>query len=322
MDRYYPGLRMRARGSLPADIQTQMSDRRNRRSRVLVGLILLGGFLVQCQQALRDQSAETPQVLVKGPAGVGDKVAFASPAPEQPRATETLEQRAARDPVGFIEDALEQYDRTVRDYTCTFTKQELVGGSLTKEQVMRAMFREKPFSVRLEWTRNADKCERVLYVADRWIEKGQQMAVVEPGWLARTFVSHVLRPIHGPDAKKSSRRTLDQFGLRNSLSLTLKYIKRAEELGKLDFSYQGKGEVDRRESLVFERRLPYTGEDGPWPDRVLVVHIDKELMLPLLCLCYADDEKQVLLGKYMTTDIKLNVNLSDTTFSKEGMGIQ
>ena len=302
-------------------VNTEASDRRNRRIRVLVGLILLGGFLIQCQQAISEKSDATFSAAVKGQAKPGPRVALAALASGKPMALESIEEQAARDPITFLEAALEKYDRTVRDYTCTFTKQELVGGRLTKEQVIEAMFREKPFSVRFKWTRNADKCDRVLYVTDRWVEDGRQMAVVEPGPIARLFVSHVMRPIHGKDARKSSRRTIDQFGLRNALTLTLKYCRAAEKQGSLHFSYQGKSEVNQRETLVFERRLPYAGEDGFWPDRVLVVHIDKELLLPTLCLCYADDEKKVLLGKYMNTDIKLNANLADSVFTKHGMGI-
>jgi hypothetical protein len=233
---------------------------------------------------------------------------------------EGLEAFAARDPIGFFEFALDRYDRSVRDYTCVFTKQESIGGKLSNEQVMKAMFCEKPFSVRLEWVKNPDKCERVLYVADRWVDQGRQMAVVEPGPIARLFVKYVMRPIHGKDAKKSSRRTIDQFGLRNSLALVLKYCRMAQQQNMLKFEHVGAGQVNGRETLVFERRLPYTTEDGIWPDRVLVVHIDKELLLPTLCVAYADEKKQELLGKYMMTDVKLNPSLPDSVFTKTGMG--
>ena len=69
-----------------------------------------------------------------------------------------LEQRAAKDPMGFFEYCLERYDRSIRDYTCTFAKQELLGRKLSTEQVMNVSFREKPFSVRMEWVKNEDKC--------------------------------------------------------------------------------------------------------------------------------------------------------------------
>ncbi len=293
----------------------------NRRMRVLVGLILFGGLVFQCQRALLSGPSAVTSVAVQGPSRTGPSVAYASIQDRPPVAAESLEQLASRDPIGFLESALDRYDRSVRDYTCTFTKQELVGGEMTSEQVMKAMFREKPFSVRLEWVRNPDKCARVLYVADKWTKEGQQLAVVEPGAIARLFVPYVMRPIHGADAVKSSRRTIDQFGLRNSLALTLKYCHLAREENVLNFSYLGAGKVDERPTLVFERRLPWKADSEKWPDRVLVVHLDRELLLPTLCQAYADDNREVLLGKYMITDVKLNPNLPDSVFTKEGMGL-
>ena len=294
----------------------------NRRVRVFVGLMLLAGLLIQCQRALESRSGESASpVAVRGPAPSGPSVALAAPTADTEPIGETIEQRAARDPVAFLENCLERYDRSVRDYTCTFTKQELVGRKLTEVQVMRAWCREDPFSVRLEWTENADKCDKVLYVKDRWIEDGKQKAVVVPGRIARLFVSHVMREIDGKDAKKASRRTVNQFGLRNSMILILKYCKLAAEQDALRYDFMGKGEVDGRETLVFERHLPYTGDEAAWPDRVLVVHVDTELLVPIRCEAYADDAKEALLGTYTYTGIELNPNLPDETFSKKALGI-
>ncbi|MBI4580834.1 MAG: DUF1571 domain-containing protein, partial [Planctomycetes bacterium] len=136
----------------------------NRRIRIAVGLALLAGFLLQCQWALTNRSDQEP-VVVRNPIKLAGNTAIAAPAVVLPTRTESLEERAARDPLGFLQFCLDHYDRSVRDYTCTFTKQELVNEKLTAEQVMKAFFREKPFSVRLEWVKNEDKCSRVLYVA-------------------------------------------------------------------------------------------------------------------------------------------------------------
>jgi hypothetical protein len=292
------------------------------RIEVLIGLVLLAGLVAQVQRAVtaREGKIETA-ASVPEPVRPSPGAAFAAVAPSEAGQGETLEALAARDPLGVIQLAMDRYDHSVRDYTCTFSKQERIGGELTKEQVISAYFREKPLSVRLEWKKNSDKITRALYVVDRWVEKGQQMAVVEPaGAIAQLFVAYVMRPINGEDAKKNSRRTIDQFGLRNSLTLTFKFAKLAQEKRILDFSYKGNSRVDGRTTLVFERRLPYTGEDGPWPDRVLVVHLDRELLVPVLCIAYADDDRKVLLGRYQCTHIKLNANLPDSVFTKEGMG--
>ena len=293
-----------------------------RRVRIIVGLVLAVGLVAQCYRALSarmDGGFEAvPRAAAARPA---HNQAFAALSPRDTTFALSLEELAARDPVAFLEMALDHYDRSVRDYTCTFTKQEIVSGRLTQKQVMEVHYRENPYSVRMKWVQNPDKCSRVLYVADRWVKNGEQFAVVEPGAIAKLFVPYVMRPIHGEDARKSSRRTIDQFGLRNSMALTLKYCKQARQQNVLDFTYKGNGKVADRDTLIFERHLPFNGDEGLWPDRVLVVHLDKELLVPTLCTAYADDAKTKLLGEYQVTDIKLNQNLPESIFTKEGMGL-
>lgn len=301
------------------------SSVRDRRFRVVFGLILLAGFLIQADRALQTRpSEESSPVAVRGPARPVATEAIAAPSRNADLTIETLEERAGRDPVGFLEWCLERHDRSVRDYTCVFTKQERVGRRLTEVQVINAMFREKPFSVRLDWVENADKCDQVLYVEDRWYDGDARMAVVVPGRIARLFVPYVMRQIDGPDARKTSRRTIDHFGLRNSMLLILKYCHEAREKNIADytFTYMGNGQVDGRDTLVFERFLPYNGQDSTWPDRILIVHIDRELLVPVLCKSYADDEREQLLGSYLLTDIRINVNLPDETFTMKGLGLE
>ena len=253
---------------------------------------------------------------------VSDAGAAFAATPGRTREAESLEAHATRDPLGFIQMALDRYDRGVRDYTCTFSKQERLGGQLSPDQVIATSFREKPYSVRMEWQKNPDRVARALYVVDRWTENGRHMALIEPaGAIAQLFVSYVMRPIDGDEARKNSRRLIDQFGLRNTLVLTLKFANLSREKGLLSFTYKGNSEIGGRPTMVFERHLPYTGEDGPWPDRVQVLHLDRELLVPALSASYADEDKQVLLGRYQCTDIKLNPNLPDSVFTKEGMGL-
>ena len=73
-----------------------------------------------------------------------------------------------------------------------------------------------------------------------------------------------------------------------------------------------------RPTYVFERRLPYTGDHGLYPDRLLVVHLDQECLLPTCCIAYADEAGTKLLGRYVITDVKFNVGLTDSDFARKG----
>ncbi len=299
-----------------------MTDHLPIRVWAIVGILLSVGLSTLATEAASESATSA-----------GDQQAAQAPNPTDKMLASTFrempvplrlnpEQLAEDDPIGFFEMILARYERHVRDYTCLFTKQELVNGKMTTRQVMKAYFREDPYSVRLEWIRNRDRASRVLYVRNAWIDKGQQMAVVEPGPIARLFISHVMRPIHGADAMRTSRRTIDQFGFRNNILLILKYCAPARERGLLEFTYQGVRVVDGRSTLLFERRLPYTGERCEWPDRVLEVYVDRQLLVPTLCIAYADDAKRQLLGHYEYSDIKMNANLSESVFTKKGMGVE
>jgi hypothetical protein len=224
------------------------------------------------------------------------------------------------DPVGALRAALERYQRSVDDYTCTFEKQERVGGRLTAEQVTRVLFRETPFSVNMLWTRNEDQARRAIYVEGRWTGgNGEKLAVVEPaGRLARLFVDDVLRPIDGPEARKAARRSIAEFGFANMLRRILEFCDMGANRHELDVRYVGQGTLAGRPTYMVERRLPYTDENGRYPDRLLVVHLDQEYQLPTGCISYADEARKELLGSYIITDVQFNVGLTDMDFARKG----
>ncbi len=292
--------------------QTAKSCQRQRTGRkmpAVVGLLLMVGFCVQSRLFSAD---EVPGARVSS----GSTYALdQSLAP----AVDPFVANAIADPVGVFRTALDHYKQTVFDYSCTFEKQEMVGGQIRDEQVIQVKFREKPYSVNMLWTKNEDKARRAIYVEGRWTgDRGEKFAVVEPASIiARLFVSDVLRPIDGPDAKKAARRRIDQFGFRNSLQLILKYCDLSTARDELDVRYVGEGMLAGRQTYIFERRLPYTDDNGRYPDRLLVVHMDKEYLLPTCCISYADEGKTKLLGRYVISDVKFNVGLTDRDFARK-----
>jgi hypothetical protein len=216
-------------------------------------------------------------------------------------------------PQAFLEWALKNYQSNIKDYTCTFIKQEFVRGSLTPEQEINVKFREGPFAVFMQWIKNPSMVDKVLYV--RGFNENQ--AMVKPagflGWFVRT---HVNRPVDGPDSTKVSRRRLDQFGFANALKMIMATNRRALKNGELKFSYTGPGEIDGRKTLIFERFLP----DKPtYPDHHMVVHIDQEWLVPVATYCF--DAQDNLLGKYIYHNVKLNVGLAFKEFTAASNGL-
>lgn len=277
-----------------------------------MGLLIAAALCAQCHQLATRVDSQAPAVRV-------ERVYAAAVVTD---VTKHDEQLAQADPMEFLYRCREHYRRNYRDYTCTFVKQERIGSRITAEQVVDVKFREEPYSVSMHWVRNADQADRVTYIAGKWKDAdGRDQAWCQPaGAILSLFVPRILQPIHGARAERASRRTIDQFGFANTLDLIIKYCERSRDDGELDLRYVGRGSINDRPTYVFERRLPYTGREEPYPDALLVFHMDSEWLVPMACFSYADETGDDLLGKYVLTDTAFNIGLTDQDFSPETLG--
>lgn len=232
-----------------------------------------------------------------------------------------------RDPLAALLQAQREHGEKVRDYTCTFVKQEMLDSGLSEEQTIATSFRSQPYSVLMHWLKNPGKAERVIYVKGKWIDadagnpEEREQAVCQPGAIARVFLKSLKQPIHGSMAREASRRYIDEFGFWQSLNLLTKYSQIAKERGELTLTFRGESVFAGRPTYVLERRLPYTGENGTYPDRLATIHVDKEWRVPVSVRCYADDAKKQLLGRYEYSDVSFDVGLTDKTFEPATYGM-
>ncbi len=232
-------------------------------------------------------------------------------------AAHTMPRVPTLDPQALTRQGAERYRQTIREYRCMFVKQERIEGVLRPVEEIEVRYREEPRTVFMIWHRNPDQARRVLFIdKPEFIdEKGRKTARVEPnGALVRLVVSDIMMPIHGERASRASRRTIDEFGFASTFSIFERYNEQARKQGVLDLQYAGEGQVDGRPTYVLVRKLPYSGLKGPWPERRLIVHIDKEWLLPTGVMAYADDACRELLGSYQFTRVQLNPGFSETDF--------
>jgi hypothetical protein len=274
-----------------------------------LGLLLSAAVGIQCHQGAAEQGAavQPTRIQVSKP-----QLASAS-------VTADIESQIEADPLAFLLRCRENYDRRFHQYSCMFTKQELIDGALTNEQRMMVSFREEPFSVNMRWVAGAVNARQVTYIEDRWPDaEGTNQAWCKPaGAIASIFIKKILQPIHGDRAKAESRRTIDQFGFANTLDLIIKYAEISKKRGEMDLRYAGRGSINGRPTYVIERRLPYNGTEDPYPDRLGVFHIDTEWLLPTASFSYADDQGKQLLGRYLLTEPDFSQNFADADFSPE-----
>jgi len=271
------------------------------------------------------------EVFTKAPAAVSflptPQVVVADETGAQAPQRGTFAELIRRDPLAALEQAQKEHNRNVRDYTCTFVKQELLPSGLSDEQTIATAYRQEPRSILMHWVKNPGKAERVIYVKGRWTDPDasnpdeREMAVCQPGAIARMFVKSIKQPIHGSLAREASRRYIDEFGFGHSLELLVKYCRLAKDRGELSLTFKGESEVDGRPTWVVERVLPYTGPNGDYPDRIAVFHIDQEWKVPVSVRCYADDAKTQLLGRYEYSDVALDAGLADSVFEPATYGM-
>ena len=223
-----------------------------------------------------------------------------------------LERMAREDHVGLLKLALKNYQNSVRDYVCTFIKQERIDGHLNEEEKLRVCCKEAPFSVMMSWCEPKGLVDKVLYVD----KNNNSTMLVRPTGLAGMLVHTVRRDVHDPRVKKITLRTPAQFGFGRSLQDIIEVYEQAEQNGVLDTDYLGIKKVDGRDCLVLVRKLPM---DKGYPAAKLVVYLDKDYLLPTRVESYDAADNRFSL--YMYLDVRFNLGLTDELFSPQANGM-
>ncbi len=211
---------------------------------------------------------------------------------------------AENDHIALLEMAVDRYDRTIRNYSGTFTKQERIRGELGPRQVIAFKFRQEPFSLFMEWKENPLGADRLLYVEGQNDDK----MLVHPTGLMKWVKCLKLGP-NSKQARKSTLRPCEKFGFRRNILEALKIYRLAKQNAELTIKSSGPETIDGREYLILERILP---EKKGYPTARLVVHLDLEYILPVQITCY--DRQGNLISRYAFTDLKFNTNLTDKDF--------
>lgn len=281
---------------------------RHRRIKLIFALILAAIFYAQFTEEQNEPIVRsiTPLVLAAERAPV-----------------DYFEALIRSNPLAALHQARAHHEQSVADYECIMVKQESLPSGMSEEQEIKVRHRLKPYSVALQWTRNPGLAERVIYVKDRWVDDGEQLAVCQPGEILRKVVKSIKTPIHGMMAKRTARRSIDEFGFKRALDLLIKYSELAKSRDELSLTFCGEGHFDGRAVWVIRRHLPYTGENCDYPDRTAEIYVDKEYHVPIAVYCYSDDERKPenLLGKYEYRNIRFDIGLSDTVFEPATYGM-
>jgi len=212
------------------------------------------------------------------------------------------------------------------------------------EQDIAIKFREAPYSVDMQWLRNSQGAARIDYVAGRFRQSGKELAVVYPAGLLGAFAPNGVKlDIRSPQMLRGRERGIDGFGFKKTLTRIIETCERSKDQSGYSLDFLGVGVLQGRECLVFRRILPDTGrtpsqmagvesarpasgqsepeirDSARWcgDERrapMLLIYMDREWLVPLGCFEYEDAAGESLIGSFVTTDVELNVGLSDADF--------
>jgi len=218
-------------------------------------------------------------------------------------------QMAKKDQIALLEWAMEHYEKNVRDYQGTLYKQERIAGKIGKEEVISFKFKEKPFSIFMQWQKNSGPTDRLLYVEGKHDNK----MIVHPNvLLLGLIVKSVKRDPHGEEARKVSLRTCDEFGFYRIMQEMLRILQLAEKNNGLKVKSVSKTITDGRKCVEIEVLLP---KSKVYTDRRVIMQIDTEYLMPVYVASF--DSKDLLIGKYLHKNLRFNTGLSDSDFTPE-----
>ncbi len=274
----------------------------NTRVRLLVGLGLLTLVCLQCTQS-SEATKETPFVTAINGQAVGTMA---------PDTTARLETLARTDPLGLLRLCLDHYDKNYSDVQCTFVKRERIQGRLGQEQWIDVKHTDAPFSVAMQWTRNAPLSDRALYVEG---SHGGNMLVKPKGMLGG-LVGTVQRQPDSDDVMENTLRPITMFGFRRTLEQLIAVSEQADAAGEMQTEFLGYRQVDGRAALALQRILP-AGQD--YPARKTLVYIDAEWLVPIRIEAWDWDDQ--LTSQYTFKDIRFNTGLTPQDFLPAANGL-
>jgi hypothetical protein len=202
---------------------------------------------------------------------------------------------------------------SVKDYTCIFSKRELVGGELTEERdVMK--IRHEPFSAYLRVTEPASSAgQEVIYVAGR----NDGNLIAHTVGFGSSLIGRVHLDPEGIIAKRGNRYTIKDVGLKN-------LVKKLIDLGGRKDLFRDstvkieKTEFSERPCMQVEISSPRPVGDFRLATARIV--IDKEWDVPVHYEAYewpTGGQKPFLSETYSYYDLKFDVALTDRDFDPD-----
>jgi len=209
----------------------------------------------------------------------------------------------APDPLQMVYACRQAY-KSVEDFTAIMHRRERLWGQMQPEETILIKFRNQPFSVYMKWIKEPHKTREAIYVENQ--NDGKIVAHEVVGlvnWMRKVSPND-------PEARKQSHHPITEAGIGKAIESLIRVCETAQKAGDLRLFYVGQQPVNDRPADLVMRVLP---PKPAYPYHVLLMHIDKELGLPVKFATFNWNAEVETVYTY--SDLKVNVGLTDEDFS-------
>ena len=236
------------------------------------------------------------------PANAADRVAL------KPSNTRSNALKQALQIVGKSQAALQ----SVKDYSATFSKKEIVGKKLI-EQTMQIKMRQKPFSVYLKFA-TPHKGREVIYVDG--LNKGKLLA---HGTGFQKIVGTLKLKPSSNLVMKENRYPITQIGIEKMLNAVVTIWEK--QASNSQVRYFPKAKLGKASVRVIE----VTHKKTPTPQfHMTRLYIDNQTQLPIRVQQYGFPKKSggkpPLIEQYTYSNLKTNIGLASRDFDPKNPG--
>lgn len=199
----------------------------------------------------------------------------------------------------------------VKDFTASFSKQELINGKMVVQQ-MDIKQRKEPYSVYIKYKTPATGRE-VLYVHG---QNNNQMLAHETAGL-KAMIGTVSLATNSPMVMEENRYPITMLGMSPLLNNVIRQWEEETKFGEVDVKFYPDAKLGQIACEVIEATHPQPRRQFRF--HITRLYFDKTTHYPIRLEQYAFPQVQgqqpILVEEYTFTNIQTNVNLTEKDFN-------
>ncbi len=277
-------------------------------------VVLVLGAIAWAQNNLTEPVYRVATETTKAPATPATRVAVATTAPASTAAPLDFMRQGEEHPllpvIRGLKTSQEVLDKQVRDYSCTFFKQECIDGELGPQQQIYLKIMHQPFSVYM-YFKQPFAGREVVYVQG---QNDNKLVALDAG--VKRFLGKMTLDPNGALAMKGQRHPITSVGIRNLTAKLIKVYEGETKYGECEVTTNADTKINGRPTTMVQIIHPQPRQN--FRSHVARLFFDNELKIPIHYDTYLWPEqaggKPPLEESYTYQNLKINNNFTALQF--------